>query len=227
MTDEELKAAVKAFMDKHDGDSGKAVELLLSENREYRSKNAKLKATLDEVRGKLPASDALILTSDEGKALEAYRKLGKPEEVAKALDDSKTSAARLAELTEESIIRDTADAYGYKPSVLRRLAKGLTVKVKEEQKDGKPVKTAEVEVDGKPVLLDAYAEANWSEFMPALKPGNGSGNGAGAGTGYVNQSSGGKAPTKDVVQAFIEEQQKKAASKPNPLLDKPSIRTGA
>ena len=212
-------------MAKHDGDHGKAVELLLTENREYRAKNAKLKAALDEAKGKAAPDGAAVLTPDESKAWAAYQALGPAADIATALEAAKGLTAKLAASERRDLLAKAAEAHGFKPSVLTRLMSAdATVEIKESEKDGKPVKVAWVREGDEVRDLDAYAAANWPEFMPALRAEAQAG--TQAGTQFVKQSSGGKAPKPDMVEAFIERQQKAAAARANPLIPK-TVNTGA
>lgn len=148
---------------------------------------------------KLPPEGGVVLVGDDAKAWAAYQALGKAEDVKKALDESKGAQGELAKVQREKLIREAAEAHGFRPAVLGRLAGELPIELKTEEKDGKTVKTALVKDAGKDVPLPEYAEGTWADFMPSLR--------AEAqqqtGTLFVPQSSGGKAPKQDPASAYI------------------------
>lgn len=131
---------------------------------------------------------AVVLKGDEAKALEAYRALGTPEEVAKALKAGEEATGELATVRRSLTIRDAAAAAGFKASVLERLGPDLAYEVRDGKDDeGKPVKVVTVRAgEGQPEALSAYAEREWADFLPALNAEEGKGGqGAGQGAGVV------------------------------------------
>jgi hypothetical protein len=107
--------------------------------------------------------------------LEAYRKLGKADEVAQALEEAAQVKEQVAQFEREKLATKAAGLAKYKPETLAELVKlyKLEVEIATESvtKDGK---TEQVEVakvkgaDGKPVALTAYVEAHLKHFLPAL-----------------------------------------------------------
>lgn len=141
-----------------------------------------------------------------GAELKSYRDLGKPEDIAprliagstaldafkslesdpaKLLELMKGIPARLASaesdaqtLRRAGAVRDVADSYGFKSTVLERLLQQDNLEIafdanaeREIDRAGKKEKVkgvASVTVDGKPVALDAHASSAWADFLPAL-----------------------------------------------------------
>lgn len=161
----DLAKAIEGLLAKH-GDPNAALRVLLNENHTYRD-------TVRELKSKLPADGAVVLTGDDAQAWGEYRTLGKAAEVKKALDDGKAVASELSGLKRNEEVRTVAEIAGFKPSVLKTLAGDLAFEVKEEKgKDGKAVRVVHVKgADDKSVPLTEYAEKHWADFMPSLKGG--------------------------------------------------------
>lgn len=168
MTDEE-KAAFQKLFEKHSGNATALAEALHRENLDYRRKNATLRTKLEEAGKKAAPDGAVVLTAEQGKAWEAYQKLGAPDDLRKTLETSADLQGRLAKADREKLIHQAAEAHGYKPSVLGRLIGELPIELKDAQKDGKTVKVAHVRDGDASKPLGEYAEASWAEFLPALK----------------------------------------------------------
>jgi len=135
---------------------------------------SELSSELDAVRGKLPADGAVVLSAEEAKTLEAYRVLGKPEEVTAKIDAGHEAATKLADAESAESWSSAAEAHGYKPSVLLPLAKKDALSVVEmktvQPEEGDPVEVAIVRQGekGDSVRLDDYAKEHWADFLPAL-----------------------------------------------------------
>jgi hypothetical protein len=202
---------------RYDGDMGK-IALGLHEDL-WR---ARRRAKAAEERA-VPAG-AVVLTAEQGKAWDAYQKLGAPADLAASLEGAKTATAELAKLARAQKLRDAAEAHGFRPSVLERLANidGIDIEIEEVEADGGKRRQARVKDGAKNPTLAEYASEKWIEFEASLKAdakGNGSANPAKpAGTKMIEQGSGGKAPKADPVEAFIEAQRKRAESRQNPLI---------
>jgi hypothetical protein len=136
--------------------------------------NAKLRAKLRTLRESPQVKPGeLVLSADDAKAWERYRKLGEPEEVRKAVSEGQAAKTRLGELETAETYREAARLQRWQPGTFARFAKadGLRIAIEEgDDKDGKPVRTAYVmgEGDRKTPLLK-YAEAHWRDELPALQ----------------------------------------------------------
>lgn len=170
-----------ALLAKHSGDANALAMALVSENAGLRSATDRLKAEYADIKKQVPASGSRVLSADEAKELDAYLGLGKPADLAKALDSGKEATGKVAAFEREKLLADAAKPYGYSPSVLAKLAGAdLAIEVVDGKgKDGKPAKVAEVVAiekgkDGKDVekrtSLDEYAKQHWAEFLPSLEP---------------------------------------------------------
>jgi hypothetical protein len=120
------------------------------------------------------------ITQEDFELLEAYKKLGDPEDLAEAVGErdsiKRTGAVQMA-----------AQLLGYKPSVLDRLAAGMEISVRDEKafiKDGDTEKE-----------LSDYADENWKEFLPSLKAEESSSKPKGV--SYVPQSATGRSASKN------------------------------
>lgn len=137
-----------------------------SDNYSLREKNRALRQQVTEAAGKVPAG-SVVLSAEDAQALEAYRALGKPEDVKTKLESLTPVQQELHGLKRERAITKAAEAAGFKPAVLNTLAGDLDIQVKPGQ-DGKPL--AVVVKDGAETALTDFAKAEWAEFLPALAP---------------------------------------------------------
>ena len=218
----DLAAVLQGLLQKHGNDGARLAESLLRENHGYRRKLATAKTEIEETKKKAMPEGAVVLSADQAKAWDAYQKLGKAEDLQKALEELPKLKEQAATSARERLIAEAAKLTGFDSDVLSGLAGKLELEMKETQKDGKAVRIALVKDGGAEKPLEEYAAEKWAKFMPALKPGNGSS----GGTPYVSQSSGGKAPKTDMVDQFIDRERKRAESRTNPLLPQ-QVKTGA
>lgn len=194
--------AFEGLKRRYDNDLGVVAQKLFDENYQYRTRIRDLEAETTDLKGKLPAEGAVVLSGDSAAQWEAYRALGKPDEI-------KTTLAEGRQLKRDGLLRQAADAHGYKPAVLSRLAGNLAIELGETEVDGQKKPVAYVVEGETRTQLDQYAQSKWSDFMPSLQPAQSQGGGAGQsnGTTFVQQKSGGKATgSGDKVKEFISQQ---------------------
>jgi hypothetical protein len=152
--DEGVADKFQARLAKMKGDAQAFAFQLYRDNYDLRQKNA-------ELRGKVPAEGAVILTGDDATRWQAYTALGAPDEVQAALSEGSTAKAEAARLQRAQTVQQAAQAAGFKPAVLERLIGDLPLALA----DGK----ATVQTEAGAVDLAAHAEAAWPEFLPALR----------------------------------------------------------
>lgn len=159
----------------------KAVEAALAKhadpNAALRAVIADLHAARDEVhtlKGRLPREGHVVLDPDGAASFEAYRALGSPADLTKAIEDGRAAAAKVAEHDRVKFHAEVAAAAGFRPTVLDRMAvqDGLTLVLKDgkDARTGKAVKVAHVKGEGDATTpLADYAAKHWADFLPALK----------------------------------------------------------
>lgn len=200
------------LLTRHNNDAMAVVSVLYHDNYQLRDDNRILK-------GKVPADGALILTGDDAKAWADYQQLGKPDDLRKTISDKDKLQGELGTLQRDGVLRDVAEAAGYKFTVLKDLdskAK-LSYAVKEIEQDGKKVKAVSVTPEGgQEQALEAYATATWADYLPALRTTAQ----AAPGTRYPAQNAGGKPPggKSDPVEDFLQRQEASRAAVKNPLI---------
>lgn len=171
----DLTAAIQALLVKHDNNASAAINQLLSENFKLREDKRKLKEAADAKVDK-PAEGSVILTKAEAERWEAYKLLGKPDDVKAALAERDTLKAENAKAQRKELLRSVAEVEGFDPDVLTSLAANdLGFEVKEvKDKEGKALKQAFVIIKSgdkqESKALTDYANETWQKFLPALKP---------------------------------------------------------
>lgn len=184
--------------------------LLLQENKEYRAEIKGLKAELEQARGKVPADGSVILSAEDAAAWNAYKELGKPEEI-KSMKDEYQGLQR------DAVYREVAEAHGYKPAVLSQLpgVGELNFEVREIEKDGQKSKAAFVtNGDGQERPLSEYASEKWADFMPALAV-EATSQQQTSFTPFPKQSTGGGQAKSDPVNDYLARKQKAAEGRKN------------
>jgi hypothetical protein len=160
--------------------SGFAEQLKVRENdaigyaRDLHRENTELRDRLAAAEGKVPAG-SVVLSAKDAEALERYRKLGKADDLSKALEEGGQAKQRAAQMERAEQVRTVAEAAGFNASVLAKLAGDLQFEIKDEKVGARDVKTAYVVPregeEGQPAKLADYATKVWADFLPALKPG--------------------------------------------------------
>lgn len=178
-----------------------------AENKLYslRDKNRTLREERDGLKAKLPAEGAVVLTKEDAAQLEAYRALGKPEELGKAVTDRDAAQQELGTLRRAETIRSAAEAHGYRAGPLGKLPSlaGKDLLVKEIQEGDAKVKRAFVKDGATETALPDYIAANDPEFLGALAAETQQH--TQAGTSYVQQSAGGGKPKpQNAGQAYVQ-----------------------
>lgn len=159
VTPENATAAVIA---KNGGDPSKAVLELTRENYKLRDKNR-------ELRGKVTPEGAVILTGDDAKAWQAYRDLGKPEDLKATRDERDTLKADGAKRAKADLHQQIAgDTFNVKVLSTLLDSNNVTVELREEKLGQKDIVTPYVKDGGKDVKLLDYAKKHWAEFLPSL-----------------------------------------------------------
>ena len=137
----------------------KMAELLAdAENKLYR-----LRETNRELRAKVPADGAVLMTPEDAAALEAYRTLGTPDALKGAQDAAQQASTKLATYERERTAHAAAAAHEWKSAVLAKLPSLQGKAIEARDADGTPAYF----VENTP-LVD-YVTAHDPEFLPALQ----------------------------------------------------------
>lgn len=166
---------LRSLLDKYKNDALGLATSLYDQTYQLREKNREVRIEIEELKKKLPGDDAVLLTKADVERWEAYKKLGKVEDLKSIITDRDTLKAENAKAQRKELLRKVAEAEGFDPDVLAELATdSLNFEIKEiKDKEGKDIKQAMVIVkDGdkqetKP--LADYASEKWAKFMLALK----------------------------------------------------------
>jgi hypothetical protein len=181
------------------GGEGAAATLLFNENREHRQR-------IRELEQRVPGEGAVVLSGDQAAAWQTYQGLGAPTDVQQRLTAAEQAQQELAGLRRAEQIRGVAEAAGYKPGVLERLAEGLTLELREEQRDGQTARVPYVVTgENQAEPLAEYAQTHWADFLPALRAEQQQLPTQGGGVTYPRQQGGGGQPvTSNPVGAYFQ-----------------------
>lgn len=192
------KAAKLAALEAKFGSAQAALAQLYDENYKLRSDKRDLKKQLADAT---LAEDAVVLTAEEAKVLEAYKALGKPEELKTSLDELGGLKTKVQQGDRAAMIAAAAKAAGWegKESVLVKLiADGDKIELRDETVDGETVKVPYITPAGEgsvPAKLADHATKEWAAFLPALgATDDEGGTGTEDGTRFPGQRPTGKAP---------------------------------
>lgn len=193
------------YLEKFGGDVKAALSALANDRlRATKTKNAVLEAFGVNIED---SEDTESVKKRLGAELKSYRDLGKPEDIATRLtvgssaleafkglesDPAKlselmktlpkrlvTAESELGEVKRSGLVRDAAESYGFKPSVLQRLLKADALEIAFDAEAERDVQlengkrdrvkgSATLTIDGKPVDLAAHAASVWGDMLPAL-----------------------------------------------------------
>lgn len=169
------RAAAREFIASSRG-AERAVDLLLRQNQRLRSEAASQSAVPD---------GGVVLSKADAEQWTAYQAFGKPADLTTRLTQADADKTFRAEREAGDHVAAMADAAGYKPKVLAKLARDLPT--------GAKLELREVEVDGtgeqagqkvkrqvahvvtgtgeaaKAEALDVYAAREWADFLPSLQ----------------------------------------------------------
>lgn len=217
LTPEELRAQAEAIVEKRG--AVQAVTGYLDDLRTERDRRRTAETELADLKKTAPKDGQVVLTKEDQVELEAFRALGKPDEVKGRLD-------KATELEQEKQQRDRADALakatkaaGYgedAPQTLTELKAldGAAFDVKEEKQGEETVTVPYVTLAGegeRPQKLDAFLEEKHPAIRRALmtEDSQGSTNG---GPSYPSQRSGEERPKGKVTDEDLRRATEQTAS---------------
>lgn len=191
-----------------DDDAIERIDELLGQAKEYRDERKELLKAKTELEAKVAELEKNPkLTDDDVKDLEAYRKLGKPDEVKTAVEAGTLAAESLKKQSRKDLLSEAAKAYGWSTDALvavDELSGGELQIEKAVIKDPKKGDVAQfyAVVDGKKTPYDEYVKGKHPVFMPSL-----SAQEAPAGRRLPPQRGAGPPPTTTVPDDAIRDEQ--------------------
>jgi hypothetical protein len=169
MADDNPQEAIQKLLDKHKGDAQALALHLFGENVTLRNENSELKK-------KVPADGAIVITKADHDRYEAYKALGKPDELKTKIESADALTTENANLKRAASFQHLREA-GYDPDAVKDFddLEGKEIEaysVKDEKdSDGKDAKVAYVTVGGKERPLAEYAKEKRPKLVPALRGG--------------------------------------------------------
>lgn len=169
-------------------------ELDRNEDRRFKLRDSRraLQQQITDLQSKLPADGTVVLNADQAKLWETYQGLGKPEDVSKAIKERDEYQGELTTFRRNDVIKQAAEAHGYKPSALGKLPSlnGKQIEVREVEVEGQKAKRAFVKDGDKETGLTEFIQERDAEFLPALAA-----DGGGTNTQRQNGQGGPRYPT--------------------------------
>ncbi len=240
--DDKARRNLENLLAQKNGDAIALSAQLLAENAGLRDDKRGLNKQITELKAKVPAEDAVVLSGDDLKAYNDLKALGNLDELKQLKterDDFKTKyeteQKTNARNAREMLLRDVADNVApgdkWKFSVLRdrdALTPGLSYEIKDVEENGQKAKRTFVkykdgEGDSAPVkelALSDFASQKWSDYLPALQLGASANGGQNGGARHVAQGSGGSNGKGSIFDSIRKEaEEKNKAAKP----DGPSV----
>ena len=150
-------------------------ERLEGDLKDVRDKKTAAESRAEELAQKVPADDAIILTGAQKDAFEAYKALGKPDELKSTLEAKTQAEQRLAAYQRQDAIRAAAGTTYNAKALTRFLPETARIEANEETKDGKTEKAYAVVLpqgegqEPKRTPLSEWVEAQEAELGLSLK----------------------------------------------------------
>lgn len=150
------------LLERNSNDAQRVAWLLFQENYQHRQelrtaqgRVTELEQEMQQLNGRLPAEGNIVLDTDQATLWQQYQTLGTPEQLGQTL--------------RTDLLRQAADAHGYKASALQTLAGDLRIELRQEDRDGQTVPVAYViQGENDAIPLDQYAQTHWTDFINSL-----------------------------------------------------------
>lgn len=135
----------------------------------------KVKGENFDLRRKAAPDGGIVLDAEQRKQWDAYVKLGKADEVTKALEQGKKDREVVEKTEKAQALSSVATAAGWDPETftsLNDMTPGLEWRVQEVKKGEEKIQQAQVKVGDEWKDADAFAEEKWKKFLPVLQAGD-------------------------------------------------------
>lgn len=147
--------AFQSLLERNNNDARAVANLLFTENYTYRQELRQAQQQLQDAQGRIPREGSVVLDNTQATLWQQYQTLGTPEQ--------------LTQTIRTDLIRQAAEAHGYKASALDTLARNLPLELRQEEVDGQTVPMAYVlQGENNAIRLDQYAQTHWPDFLPSL-----------------------------------------------------------
>lgn len=177
-SDDKLLAQLQRLTSQAGGEA-QAMRVLFDNNLEIRRKYQRARDRVEELRGKVPADNDVVLSGDEATAWNAIKALNIPaKELADRITKAEAATTKLASYERNDVARQAAETLGYEAEVLidrlERDGLHLEIATVTEKVDGQEQTTRVPRVrkasNATEALqdLDKYAEGNWKKYWNSL-----------------------------------------------------------
>ena len=135
----------------------------------------KVKGENYELRRKAAPDGGIVLDAEQRKQWDAFVKLGKAEDVTKAVEQGRKDREFVEKAEKAEALSSVATAAGWDPETfasLNDMTPGLEWRVQEIKKGEEKIQQAQVKVGDEWKDADAFAEEKWKKFLPVLQAGD-------------------------------------------------------
>ncbi|GGL15801.1 hypothetical protein [Deinococcus radiotolerans] len=136
----------------------------------------KVEADNYELRRQQAPDGGLVLDGEQRKRWEAFEKLGKPEDIAKAIEQGKKDREAVEKKEKADALASVATAAKWDAETfasLNDMTPGLEWRVQEVGKGDDKIQQAQVKVGDEWKDADTFAEERWKKFLPVLQTADG------------------------------------------------------
>lgn len=159
---DDVVQGLRNLIDRKDGNTSEALELL------YRDNN-KLREQRRELLSKLPKDDQRVIAAEDAATLESYRGLGDVQAITASLTELAELKEKLTKTERDNLIRDVAEIAGYKAAVLAEIGGNLEYEISEVQENGGTKRVVKVRDGAKLTPIHEWMKSHKADFIPALQ----------------------------------------------------------
>lgn len=162
----------KREMTKEQWEASRRAELDKETTQALVNRIVKVEGDNHALRQKQAPDGGIVLDAEQKKEWDAYLKLGKAEEVGKAVEQGKKDRVIVEKGEKDKALSDVAKAASWDTEAfvsLNDMTPGLEWRVQEVKKGEEKIQQAQVKVGDEWKDAETFAEERWKKFLPVLQ----------------------------------------------------------